>query len=273
MSGKKLKIALIQFHRRRFDPDENRRRALETLAGIDGADLALFPEVWMGAVALEPEQIESLIGDLGGAAREMGCTVVTGGLFVRRADCVMDVCHVIGPDGRVVCEQEKIFPSQAIGERGFCTGGGGLKLFECAGMKCAVLVCVDMIYPELARRLALAGAQVILNPANIPEQRNALWHSIARARAAENTVFVAYANNTNTRYADGRAVMGASLIAGPTGDVVAAAGAEVTVLRAELDPWRIGDQRGRWPYLEDVKKIGTLDGPCVDVGVLETDGV
>ncbi len=265
MSGGKLKIAIVQFSRRRFEQDNNRRRALDTLSSITDADLVLFPEVWMGAVVLEPDEMESLIGDLSGAAAAGGFTLVTGGLFAKRGDLAMDVCHVIGPDGWVVCEQEKIFPSAAIGERAFCSGGGGLATFDCAGMKCAVLICVDIIYPELARRLALAGVQVILNPANIPAPRNDLWHGIVRTRAAENTVFVAYANNTDTQYADGRAVSGASLIAGPTGDVIAAAGPDATVIRAELDPWRIEDQRSRWPYLEDIKKIGTPDEPCMDI--------
>jgi predicted amidohydrolase len=265
MSGKVLKIGLIQFHRRRFDQAANRACALEMLDKIEDADIVSFPEVWMGAVAHEESELDSLLADLAAAAKQKNIMVLTGGLFVKRNDCVLDVCHVIGADGRIVCEQEKIFPSAAIGERSFCSGGCGMAMFECAGMKCGVLVCVDMIYPELARRMALAGVEVIFNPANIPEQRNDLWHSITRARAAENTVFVAYVNNTNTQYRDGRKVMGASLVAGPTGDVIAIADESVTTLYAALDPWRISDQRSRWPYLEDVAKINGPDGPCLDI--------
>ena len=58
---------------------------------------------------------------------------------------------------------------------------------------------------------------------------------------------------------------GAEAVAGPTGDVIAAAGDEITVLRAELDPWRIGDQRSRWPYLEDVKKLNESESSCLDI--------
>jgi len=248
-----LRAALIQANRRRFEQTANLEEALATLDALDGIDIAVFPEVWMGAVAHEEPELESLLAELCAAAKRKGFMILTGGLFVRRGDCVYDVCHVIGADGGIVCEQHKIFPSAAIGEREFCTGGGELAAFECAGMKCGVLVCVDLMYPELARRLALAGADVIFNPANIPEQRNDMWHGIVRTRAAENTVFVAYVNNTNSQYRDGRPVGGASLVAGPTGDVIAAADDSVTVIHATLDPWRIGDQRSRWPYLEDVR--------------------
>ncbi|MFA6451216.1 MAG: carbon-nitrogen hydrolase family protein [bacterium] len=265
MSENGLKIGLIQFHRRRFEQNENLERAFKTLESVEGADIVSFPEVWMGAVVHEEPELDSLLAELAGFAKHKGFMLITGGLFVRRGEAVMDVCHVIGADGRIVCEQQKIFPSAAIGERAFCSGGGGMSVFECAGMKCGVLICVDMIYPELARKLALSGAQTIFNPANIPEQRNDLWHSLTRARAAENTVFVAYVNNTNTQYRDGRRVMGASLVAGPTGDIIAAAGDEASILYATLNPWRIEDQRSRWPYLDDINRLNGPDGPCLNV--------
>ena len=253
MSDGKIDIALVQFRRDRFDKEANRGRMLELLAGVSGADIVCLPEVWMGALALDDEEMERLLEELGEMARGGGYTLLTGGLFVRRGGTVVDVCHVLGPDGAAAGEQLKLFPSGAVGEREYCTGGGRLEVFDAAGARFGVAVCVDVLYPEVVRALAMKGAQVVFNPANIPEERNPLWHSIVRTRAAENTVYTAYANNTGTEYADGRDVSGGSMTAGPDGSVLIAGGKEEEVVRAEIDPALIEEQRKRWRYLEDVR--------------------
>jgi len=247
-----LNTALVQFSRDRFDTARNRAAMLEAVAGVSGADIVCLPEVWMGAVALSEKDADDLLGELCSAASDGRFTLLTGGLFLERGDKIVDVCHVIGPDGRIAGEQLKIFPSGAVGEREYCRGGGKLEVFDAAGVKFGVAVCVDMFYPEIVRRLARLGARAVFNPANIPEERNALWHSLVRTRAAENTVFAVYVNNTGTEYADGRAVSGGSIAAGPDGTVVLEAGNGTGVLRVDLDLSTIETQRKRWAYLDDV---------------------
>ncbi len=252
---RKLDVALIQFRRELHRIDSNKARALETLRAIEGADVVCFSEVWIGAAILEEAEIDALLSDIGEIAEAKRFHVLTGGLFVNSGGRVEDICHVVGPDGRTLCAQKKIFPSGAIGERKFCEGGDGLSLFDAAGVRCGVAVCVDMMYPEIVREMALAGAEVVFNPGNIPGQRLELWRGLAAARAAENVVFAAFVNNMGARYLDGRAVTGGSVVCGPSGDIIASAGEEETVLRASLEMWRVSDQRSRWPYIEDVKSL------------------
>jgi len=110
--------------------------------------------------------------------------------------------------------------------------------------------------PELARRLALKGCQLILNPVSIPAARQDLWRALGLVRAAENPVFVAVANNTGSAYADGRIIAGGSFVAFPDGTLGAACGREEAVLRVRLEQARIAEIRQRWPYLGDVSKAG-----------------
>ncbi len=252
---RKLDVALIQFRRELHRIDSNKARALETLRAIEGADVVCFSEVWIGAAILEEAEIDALLAEIGEIAEAKRFHVLTGGLFVNSGGRVEDICHVVGPDGRTLCAQKKIFPSGAIGERKFCEGGDGLSMFDVAGVRCGVAVCVDMMYPEIGREMALAGAEVVFNPGNIPGQRLELWRGLAAARAAENVVFAAFVNNMGARYLDGRAVTGGSVVCGPSGDIIASAGEEETVLRATLEMWRVSDQRSRWPYIEDVKEL------------------
>ncbi len=255
MSEQALRIALIQFDRSQPGVTESQTYALQALDEIEDVDLVCFPEVWMGAVILEEEDIRVILEELSAIAKQKQCMVLTGGLLVKHNDNIYDICHIIDKDKGFIGEQQKIFPSGAVGERHLLSRGESLVVFTCAGVRCGVLVCVDLFYPELARELALANVDVIFNPANIPQQRNDLWNRLVRIRAAENTVFMAYVNNTNTHYLDGRPVKGQSLVSGPSGEIIASGGEEPATLYSQLEIAMISRQRQRWPYVEDIRKI------------------
>lgn len=255
MSEQTLRIALIQFDRCHTGVLESRTRAIQALDKIENTDLVCFPEVWTGAVILGTDEIQAILEEFSSIAKQKQFTVLTGGMLVEHKDNVYDICHIIDKDKGFIGEQQKIFPSGAVGERLLLSGGEGLAVFTCAGVRCGVLICVDLFYPELTRELALANVDVIFNPANIPEQRNDLWHRLVRTRAAENTIFTAYVNNTNTHYMDGRPVRGQSLISGPSGEIISSSSEEPTTLHANLEIALTSRQRRRWPYVEDIRKI------------------
>ena len=79
-------------------------------------------------------------------------------------------------------ECDKYYPSSAIGERSFVKAGCRTAVFDVAGVKVGVVVCVDLMYPEVVRRLTLRGADVTLNPSSIPTDRMSLWKALGRAR-------------------------------------------------------------------------------------------
>jgi len=94
---------------------------------------------------------------------------------------------------------------------------------------------------------------VVLNPASIPADRAELWRALGLARAAENTIFLAMANNTATSYSDGRPVSGGSFVAWPYGNRLTDAGPAEGLHYFSLDLAEITRVRSRWPYLEDVR--------------------
>ncbi|MBN1224827.1 MAG: carbon-nitrogen hydrolase family protein [Candidatus Aminicenantes bacterium] len=252
MQKKSLRIALIQSDRQRSHLGKNLSQTLEILEKLDAVDLVCLPEVWLGVVMYTKKEMAFLLKDLASLAKDKRFTLLTGGLLEKRDGKIFDVCHIIDKDRGVIGEQKKLFPSGAVGERKFMDAGSALTVFPCAGVMCGVLICVDMMYPELVRALALSGAEVVFNPANIPDERTRLWHGLIRTRASENTIFIAYVNNTHTRYFDGRPVMGESLVASPSGDVVIEAGKEGMTLYKSLDLSLVAQQRKRWPYLQDM---------------------
>lgn len=249
----KLKVALIQFAR--LPEKQENLEMLRILRGIGSVDIVCLPEVWLGGDILHPQEAAALLSRLGEAAKAGRFHLLAGAFFLRRGGRVFSTAPFLGGRGEVLGFSDKLFPSKAVGERAFCSPGRRLPVFQVKGTKVGAVVCVDALYPEVSRSLALRGAQVLFNPSNIPEDRVALWRHVAAARAAENTVFYAFVNNTATAYSDGRRVKGGSLIVSPQGQVVAQADGGEECLKAELDLASADRVRERWPYLADVQRL------------------
>jgi len=117
------------------------------------------------------------------------------------------------------------------------------------GQKIGLLICYDIEFPEPARRLALAGADILL----VPTAQMAPYTQVAKhvipARAYENQVYLAYANHSGTD--DGLDYVGLSSICGPDGAVLAAAGKSEELLYATVDTAHHKAVRKADPLLAD----------------------
>lgn len=249
-----IRLCIVQFDRSEKRPEVNRDKMTGLLKGIPaGTGVILLPEGWLGPLVIDHDDHTALLHDLQNCLPPGDPLLVTGGQYVR--------C----PEGRVISTgalvnrreilfYDKHFPSGAIGERNFVVPGSRLPVASHRGIKAAAVLCVDLFYPEITRNLAMRGALLVLNPANIPAGRMDLWQHIGVTRAAENTVFLAMANNTLTRYPDGREVTGRSFVAGPDGIFFYDCGSEPGTYLVELDLGLVDRVRQRWKYLEDVRK-------------------
>jgi len=248
-------LAIVQ-SRRTSDPRDNLARMTRHLEGLGAADVVLLAENWLADHLVSwQEYLESLV-DLSNLLPPQ--TLLAGGAqYVRAPEVVSRGAFLRA--GTLVARYEKLFPSQAVGERGVFKPGVEASVVEHRGVRLAAVVCVDLFYPEVVRHLALGGAVLVLNPASIPYSRVSLWQALGRVRAAENTVFVAMACNTGTHYPDGRAVSGGSFVAYPDGRPVLPLGSGEGVFTVSLDLDLVAQVRERWPYLEDVRTKGL---PC-----------
>ncbi len=258
-----MKIALVQPARDRFDREKNVQTVTRLLEEIRDVEIVCLPENWAGVVTFNKTDLESVLSLLGSYAQRGHYTLLTGSLIVERRDYKIALGHVIGPDGTVLGYTEKIFPSNAVGERAFLKPGERLPVFATERARFGVAICVDLFYPELIRSLAHRGISVLFNPSNIPENRIALWRSLLCARAAENTIFAVFANNTKSFYPDDRPVSGHSMVVSPRGDVLFEADDAEGVFVIEIDLAQIAEARKRWPYLADSLSIEKIEGERV----------
>lgn len=257
-------LALVQPARDRSDKEKNLQTAERLLREIpDNTDIVCFPENWAGVVKFTERELSDVLSLLGQYARRGKYTLLTGSLIVERGDHALAIGHVIGPDGTLGGYTEKIFPSQAVGERSLLRPGEHLPVFTGGKLRFGVAICVDLFYPELIRSLARRGIAVLFNPSNIPENRLALWKALLCARAAENTIFTVFANNTKSSYPDDRPVSGHSMVVSPRGDLLFEADDAEGVYVVEIDLSQITEARQRWPYLADSESIEKIDNERV----------
>lgn len=156
----------------------------------------------------------------------------------------------------------------------FTPGDMGFEPVQTQAGKLGVLVCWDQWYPEAARLMAMAGAELLLYPTAIGWDKNDdkaeqarqhdAWFTIQRAHAVANSVSVIVANRTGfeaSPIADDPGIQfwGQSFISGPQGEVLALAPAdEECNLVAELDMQRCESVRRIWPYFRD-RRIDAYD--------------
>ena len=119
------------------------------------------------------------------------------------------------------------------------------------GIKSAIVICYELEFPEIIRKLALQGVELIIAPTG----QSSHWPAAAlyncRTRAFENGIYVIYANSTGNL--NGINFMGESKIIGPDGLDVVNAGTTEKVITGEINTAEISSVRNKLPYLDDSK--------------------
>lgn len=139
--------------------------------------------------------------------------------------------------------------------------GGAAVLAETPFARIGMTVCYDVRFPQLYRRLAQAGAQILTVPAAFNHITGAAhWETLLRARAIETGCFVLAPAQTGFHPeplsgGKGRRTHGHSLAVAPWGEVIADAGTESGVTFAEIDLGAVAEARRRIPSLSHDREI------------------
>ncbi len=288
----KLAVALIQ-ERNRGDAEIN-LAVIETRvaeAADNGAKLVLLQELHNGAYFCQHECVdefdlaEPIPGPsterLGKLAKQHGVVLVSSLFEKRAAGLYHNTAVVFDADGSVAGKYRKMHIPDDPGfyEKFYFTPGDlGFNPIDTSVGRLGVLVCWDQWYPEAARLMALAGAEMLLYPTAIgwdpsddsaekSRQRDA-WIVSHRGHAVANGLPVLSCNRVgheasplaseNTAGASGIDFWGNSHVLGPQGEFIAEAGSEPTILMAEVDMQRSEHVRRIWPFLRD-RRIDAYD--------------
>ena len=275
-----LPVALIQ--------ERNQGNAEANLAVIElriaeaskrGAKLVLLQELHNGAYFCQHQSVnefdlaEPIPGPsterLGKLARTHGVVLVSS-LFERRgAGLYHNTAVVFDTDGAIAGKYRKMHipDDPGFNEKFYFTPGDlGFQPIDTSVGRLGVLVCWDQWYPEAARLMALAGAELLLYPTAIgwdpgddpdekDRQRNA-WMLSHRGHAVANGLPVLSCNRVGFEPSpiggSGIEFWGSSHVLGPQGEFLAEAAVDAPeILMAEVDLQRSEHVRRIWPFLRD----------------------
>lgn len=216
-------------------------------AAREGCRLLVFPELWSCSLprrrlpemaAHTPRVIEGF-KDL---ARRYG--VVLAGSLPEAADGkIYNTDYVIDSNGEIAGEYRKIHLFSLFEENLYFERGKAPLICSTSAGRLGIMICYDLRFPELARRLALEGAEILCVSALWPRERIEHWSLLLRSRAVENQMFAVGCNGCGRegeiRYG------GHSAVISPTADVLAEGGdrEELVLARLELDQIRAFRER------------------------------
>lgn len=205
-------------------------------AGELGVELLCFPESYPGPIRAGSDYDAE--GAVAAAARAAGCAVCWGRIEAGDDGRHRTVAYLHDRDGRRALRYERAHPATGdvheILSGAPMAPGPGLGLGRLDGLAVGVLVCSELWLPEVARSLAVAGAEVLLAPAGGNLRRVAAnWRLLAAARAVENECHLAL---TQALFGD---ESGSALIAGPESVLARSQRPGLLVADADLE-------RARW---------------------------
>ena len=249
------------------------------VAAAQNADLVVLPELHLGPYFCQNEDHQTFdlaqpipgptTAILAEVAKEAQIVIVSTIFEERAPGLYHNTAVVFDKDGSIAGKYRKMHIPDDPGfyEKYYFTPGDlGFTPIETSIGKLGVLICWDQWYPEAARLMALAGAEILIYPTAIgwdaedtaEEQQRQLnaWITIQRAHAVANGIPVISCNRIGFEKAPdsdaGIQFWGNSFIAGPQGEFIEQADAtENRLLIATLDSARSERVRRIWPFLRD----------------------
>lgn len=230
-----MNITVIQPHISIAKPQKNYQNIQDkielTMQKQPHTDVIVLPELW--DVGFYPKPIEDYAQPAGQKQRTFLAALaqkykvnIVGGSFVEKQNnTIRNTCAIFNRNGEEIAAYSKSHLFSFAEENKHFTAGNETVVFEIDNIKCGVLICYDIRFPELARTLALKDIQILFLPAAWPLERVYHWNTLIRARAIENQIYLAGVNS-----------LGHSAIINPRGEELAyCADDEEHILTADID--------------------------------------
>ena len=265
-------LSVLQAHADVLNVEANLRTIDEAAgrASQAGAGILLTPELFpVGyapqrlAAELDPEVLPGVRQRLAGIARRHGIGLVyslpaTPEQPAGSSDGSSDgssgngwqiTATLLDADGVPVLHYGKVHLFGAEERAAFVPAQDPPGVVEFDGVRTSLLICYDVEFPEAVRAAATRGAELLLVPTALSAGFESVPQVIIRSRALESQLVVAYANHSGRE--DVYDFEGGSVIAGPDGSLLAAAGQAPTLLFAEITADAVRAARDDVPYLRE----------------------
>jgi predicted amidohydrolase len=233
---REITVAIVQMKPKLGEPEENLVKMTEMISKIASqqkVDLIVFPELITSGYELGVRFTElaqrvpgPTINLLAQRANEYGVYIVFGMVTKERVESVLyNSAIIVGPEGELLEVYNKIHLRGE--ERMAFREGFKLPVIETEVGNIGLMIGYDLAFPEVARSLALDGADILCVVANWEASQIDEWKTYTRARAYENSVYIAACNRVGEDVTLNFG--GESMVVGPRGQIYAS-------LADETDP-------------------------------------
>lgn len=244
-----MRVGYFQFRPRFGQVEQNCDRVMSALRGAD-AELVVLPELaFTGYYFRDRAELRSLAEDprrsttvarLRDLCRERGLYLVAG-FAEQDGDRLFNSSLLIGPRGPVRTYRKiHLFNEE---KKWFDPGDLPLEVHRVRGVRVGMMICIDWVFPEVARTLALQGTDLLVHPSNLVLD---YCQRVMIGRCIENAIFAVTANRCGEDRRPHGSVRftGKSQIVGPDGEVIArSASRREALVLCEIDPRRARDKR------------------------------
>ncbi len=254
-----MRVVCIQMDHLSLDPEKNANIVSEQIARTVAAekpDVITLPELWNtgyfpgedldSSSDVNGERTKQL---LGGLAKEHSVNIVGGSVSDRRDGALYNTTYVFDREGACVFRYDKIHLLSRSGENRLYCPGNTFGSFLLDGVCCTAVICYDLRFPELCRKVAEPPTEVMFVSSQWPQSRAEQFTVLVKARAIENGIFVV----ANTSAPPGREGQnsGGSAIVAPRGDMLAFAYSGKEFISADLDISDVEKEQRRRPIWTD----------------------
>jgi predicted amidohydrolase len=252
-----MRVALYQCPPLPLDVSANLQRLQRLAMEAAGADVLVLPEMYLTGYNIGAAAVAALAQPCDGAwaqeiaalARTQNMAIVYG--YPERAENTQlyNAVQVIDAQGTRLCNYRKTHLFGELDRLMFSAGAQASRVVELNGWKIGLLICYDLEFPENARQLAQAGAELILVPTANMQPYEFIANVTVLARAFENQCYLAYANYCGAE--DSIHYCGLSSLVAPDGRPIAWAGQGEELIIGTLSQQVLEDSRAANPYLRD----------------------
>lgn len=238
-----LKVTCIQMNMLLGETEYNFshvQKLIEKAVQTEKSDVIVLPETWNTGF-FPKENLEKLADSdgkrtleiLSQLARKYNVNIVGGSVANRKNGNIYNTCFVVNRKGETVWEYDKIHLFSPMDEHKYFSHGIKSSVFMLDNIPCGVIICYDLRFPELARGLALSGAEVLFVVSQWPKVRTGQMDILSKARAVENQMYTVLCNSCAC--AETTVFGGNSQIVSPLGEVLVRAGEQEEIISACLD--------------------------------------
>lgn len=254
-----MRISCVQMEVRFGAPEDNFTRAaalIEQAVAAEHPDAVVLPETFN--TGFFPREHLDVLAEgagprtralFGPLARRLGVHIVAGSVADRRGSHIYNTAYVFDRTGACAAVYDKAHRLSPLGEDKAFAPGDRLCRFTLDGVRCGLLICYDVRFPEAARTLALGGLDILFVVSQWPARRAFHLRTLLTARAIENQCFTVGCNACSQA---GPIVFGGgSVILDPWGRTLAECGPSEDRCTADCDPRLAAEVRAALPVFAD----------------------